>query len=856
MHLEFAHQVRAMVVHRLGAYAQMFGDTIVGQSARDALQHLRLAVRKTVIGRAFLDIAPDAGPHDGAAGNDVAQALAQFLHTAGFQEKPIRTGSDQPPQGFGGRATGHDGDFRLRAPAPRLEQHFQPGSARHDEIEHGAVGRQAFDLRNRLDAVAGRTDNLEFGQRADRGACTADRQRMIIGNDDADRNAAPPPNPSEPVCKRFSLLFLACFAMLCQLPVAQAQDRTLVVDGPVAPDTVGNYIDLLLDADHSLTIAEVKGEKRDLFSPITTRVPDMGYSDAMIWLRLRVENVDAGNADWRLHFKENFKQIFHVYIVDDSGRTTHPLAQDRDSAFSTRPVAHPEVVIPLSLKQGEAATVYVRFWTEGATYLPLAIETAESFTEVSTRQTAKQFIYYGMMVILIVAALLAGIVLRHPIFPAYIAYSTATLVYIMHVDGVAFQYLWPSLPAFNSYASVVAGGSYAIFGAIYARIFLNTAKYHRVVDKALLAVIIVTATMIVAGLFAEPRLIKKYMILVVLFAVTLFTVAALLAARKRFKQVRFYVFAWLGATASATLMMTRHWFGIDISQEFQHDSMRMVMIFDAVMMGLAIVDRYHQLREERQKALRASLEQARRNLDMNTRLRNLEARYELALETTARHKEHIENTVHDIRQPLHALRLAVQGVMSDDQAGPRRNYADIYDSFDYLEALVANHLKGPAGRRPDETGDEIDLGEILRSVHEMFVPDAETKGLRFRFVETSLVSPIAPLAVMRIVSNLVSNAIKYTPSGKLLLGVRRLQNACRIELHDTGPGLTAERFQKACQRGTRLDSAFAVSDGKGHGLAIVVELAERYGYKFELLSTGASGTALGVTIPFPHIQAG
>lgn len=678
---------------------------------------------------------------------------------------------------------------------------------------------------------------------------------MIIGNDYADRNGAPPPKAADLTHKWYSLPFLACFALLCQLSIAQAQDRTLTLDGPVDQDTVGSYIDLLVDEDHSLTIADVKGEKRDLFSPITTRVPDMGYSDAMIWLRLRVENVDARNADWRLHFKENFKQIFHVYVVDDSGRTTHPLAQDRDSAFSTRPVSHPEVVIPLSLKPGEAATVYVRFWTEGATYLPLAIETADSFTEVSTRQTAKQFIYYGMMVILIVAALLAGIVLRHPIFPAYIAYSTATLVYIMHVDGVAFQYLWPSLPAFNSYASVVAGGSYAVFGAIYARIFLNTAKYHRVVDKALLAVIIVTATMIVAGLVVEPRLIKKSMILVVLFAVTLFTVAALVAARKRFKQVRFYVFAWLGATASALLMMTRHWFGIEVSQEFQHDSMRMVMIFDAVMMGLAIVDRYHQLREERQKALRASLEQARRNLDMNTRLRNLEARYELALETTIKHKEHIENTVHDIRQPLHALRLAVQGVMSDDKAEPTRNFADIYDSFDYLEALVADHLKGPALDRAGETGDEINLGEILRGVHEMFVPDAETKGLRFRFVETSLVTPVHPLAVMRIVSNLVSNAIKYTPSGKLLLGVRRRHHACRIELHDTGPGLTAEKFQKACQRGTRLDSAFAVSDGNGHGLAIVVELAERYGYRFELLSTGASGTALGVTIPFQNEQA-
>ena len=591
------------------------------------------------------------------------------------------------------------------------------------------------------------------------------------------------------------------------------------------------------------------GAKADDFKPITTRVPDVGYTDSMVWLRLRLANATAETSEWRLYFKENFKQIFHLYIVDADGNVTHPLAQDIDSPFSTRPISYPEVVVPLALNPGDEATVYVRFWTEGATYLPLYVETAQSFTEISTHTAAKQFIFYGMMLILIVAALLAGLVLRHPIFPAYIAYSTSTLLYLMHSDGVAFQYLWPGLPAFNSYASVVTGGSYAVFAAIFARIFLNTPKYHPVVDKLLIAVIVVILAMMATGVFFEPRLIKRILILVVLFAIGLFTAAALLAARHRFKQVRFYVFTWLGATGSASLMALRHWVGIDVSQEFQYDSMRVVMIFDAVMLGLAIVDRFHQLREERQHALRVSLEQAERNLDMNTRLRNLEARYELALETAGKHKLHIENTVHDIRQPLRALRLAVQGIMNDRTPAPERSYGDVYESFDYLEALVAGHLEGPGEDPPEESVRDMRLGEILRSVHEMFLPDAEAKGLVFRYVPTSLATPIQPLALMRIFSNLVSNAVKYTPSGKLLLGVRRLEDAVRVELHDTGLGLTAQDFELACKRGSRLDPALTVGDGKGYGLAIVVELARRHGYKLELLDRNSPGTSIGLTIP-------
>jgi signal transduction histidine kinase len=102
---------------------------------------------------------------------------------------------------------------------------------------------------------------------------------------------------------------------------------------------------------------------------------------------------------------------------------------------------------------------------------------------------------------------------------------------------------------------------------------------------------------------------------------------------------------------------------------------------------------------------------------------------------------------------------------------------------------------------------------------------------------------------MRIFSNLVSNAVKYTPSGKLLLGVRRLEDAVRVELHDTGLGLTAQDFELACKRGSRLDPALTVGDGKGYGLAIVVELARRHGYKLELLDRNSPGTSIGLTIP-------
>jgi two-component system, sensor histidine kinase LadS len=322
--------------------------------------------------------------------------------------------------------------------------------------------------------------------------------------------------------------------------------------------------------------------------------------------------------------------------VDADGDIAHPLAQELDSPFTTRPIAFPEVVVPLGVPPGGTATIFTRYWTEGSTNLPLSIETVESFMAISARKSAKNFTFYGMMLIMIPAAALAMFFIRHPIFPAYVAYASSTLLYLMHSDGAAFQYLWPGFPLFNSFASVVIGASYVTFGALFARLFLQTPKYHPWIDKIMVALIVVPLLMIASTLVVETRITKKSLILVAFFGVAVFTVAGLVAARRRFKRVRFFVFPWLGATISAGMMMGRHWFGVGISQEFQYDSMRVVMIFDAVMMGLAIVDTYSQLRAERQSALQSSLDHARRNLDMTARLRELESRYELAAQTTAK----------------------------------------------------------------------------------------------------------------------------------------------------------------------------------------------------------------------------
>ena len=619
------------------------------------------------------------------------------------------------------------------------------------------------------------------------------------------------------------------------------------------------HVDYLLDPSRNLGIEDVtRPDVSARFAPVQGRSADFGYTRSVIWLRFSVTNRSPSLERWRLLFRENFLQLFAVYLVGDDGSIETLASQDADSPFSARPLSYPQLAVPMILPAGVHKIVYVRYWSGGSSALAFSIESLESFEVIGARATAKNFVYYGMMLILILIALFAFAIVRRPVFLAYAGYSGSALLFIMHADGSAFKFLWPDAPHFNSNATIVLGSGIILCGAVYAMLFLQTRRYHPLLDKSLGAVVLVTLAMLLASALLndqQDQQIKKILVLVAFAAILLFVLAGLVAARTRFKQVRFYVIAWTGAVISSAIMTARHWLGIEISEEVQFDSMRIVMVLDAALMGLAIWDHFNQLRQARHQALKENLDTTMRSLELSQRLQDLEEQYALVRRLADMKGQRITDAIHDLNQPLHALRLDLRGLVADhgtDQARRKR----IEGTFDYLEKLLTGHLESAIAMEPVPPATEADagteklaVGDVLKGIHEMFLPDASEKALELRYVGTSAQAAIEPLVLMRIVTNLVANAIKYTRQGRVLLGCRRDGRSLRIEVHDTGPGMTAEDFARASGRAVRLAPDAAAPHGHGLGLSIACSLARDHGLSLTIVPERKSGTSFLLTVP-------
>ena len=655
-----------------------------------------------------------------------------------------------------------------------------------------------------------------------------------------------------------ALSWLICAITSLAAPEANPQPAALTLTGPAEAAQLGAHFEYTIDEKWQLSAADFVGPGSTEMQPLASPIPDFGYTPARIWLRINVVNGTQETDEWLYFVHANFMPSMHIHKITEDGSIKTIMAMPPGSTFDVRPVEYPQIVVPFDLPAGEAATLLISYSSQGSSRLSMSIETPESFAALSLAAAAKTYLFYGMIFVLIAVTTIAIAVFRQRLLLIYAAYVISLFLYIAHVDGAAFQYLWPDRAGFNSMASVVAGSGVMVFGGLFAITFLQTRRYHPVVHMVLVAVVVTVLTLDVVLWATNPQLLKQLLVIMISISALIFLLAAINAARTRFHEVRFYLFAWLACLVPASLFTARHIFGLELSFVSLYDTVRAGLIFDAYMMGLATFD---QLRQSREQAVAESLAQARRNLALGQRLAVLEGRYEEVVEQARRREESVKDTVHDLRQPMHALRLSLRQRFSGATSNAS-DAAQIESALGYMEHLVAERLaeqEAQLGRERAETtarqpprnkeATEPRLHDVLRGVVEMFAPEAAAKGLDLRLRLTGPDADVDTYAAMRVLANLVSNAIKYTRQGRVIVGLRPFGEGRRIEVHDTGPGLQGAEFENALVRGFRLERDREQEEGTGKGLAIVKEIADAQGWRVFACDHRRTGSSICVILP-------
>jgi len=208
---------------------------------------------------------------------------------------------------------------------------------------------------------------------------------------------------------------------------------------------------------------------------------------------------------------------------------------------------------------------------------------------------------------------------------------------------------------------------------------------------------------------------------------------------------------------------------------------------------------------------------------------------------------------HDLRQPLQTLSF-LQGILAKKATDP--TILSLVDRLDETVKAMSGMLDTLLDINQLEAGIvrhelvDFPVNIVLDQMRNQFAYHETFDRLDWRVVASSLNVRSDPRLLGQMVGNLVSNAMKYTEAGKVLLGCRRVGDKLRIEVWDTGIGIPAEQLSAIFEEFHQLDNpARERSKGLGLGLAIVQRLADLLGHAIDVRSRPGKGSVFTVEVP-------
>ncbi len=215
---------------------------------------------------------------------------------------------------------------------------------------------------------------------------------------------------------------------------------------------------------------------------------------------------------------------------------------------------------------------------------------------------------------------------------------------------------------------------------------------------------------------------------------------------------------------------------------------------------------------------------------------------------------------HDLRQPVQALSLFIEALKDTNLDTRQAQIVDYASSASQSSREMLNSILDYAHL---ETGEMIphfvptELNSIIQNLVDEFGIQAQNKQLTLRFRPTTLYVMTDPIMIALILRNLISNAIRYTDKGGILIGVRKLPinsqslslDYCRICIWDTGSGLTPMEIEHIFDSFYQIERNNVTNQGLGLGLAIVKGMARLLKTDVQIKSELNKGSQFSIALP-------
>ncbi|MEZ5511671.1 MAG: diguanylate cyclase [Gammaproteobacteria bacterium] len=396
------------------------------------------------------------------------------------------------------------------------------------------------------------------------------------------------------------------------MSVARAAIDPLVLDDNSDAINLAHHLEYAVDATNQVTLEHIRSDHGALRWQIITPHYDhlnFGYVEDSYWFHFRLINNSNHMLRKSLEIGYPVLDFIDVNLLFRSGHE-QTLSLGDKRPFHDRPIEHRNFVVPLHIPAQDAVDVYLRVRTTSSLQLPLILWRDETLLEVSQAEMLGLGIYYGTMVVMVLYNLFVFFSVREVNYLYYVLYVSSMALFLASLNGVSYQYLWPTSIWWNDQSILFFLAGVVLFAALFTINFLRVPEVFPRLYPIGTLIVIISAMVMVSTLLLPYQIMIRVVIVWAVVGITIALIVGMYRWLHGDSSAKYYCIAWYTLLIGGVILAMNK-FDVLPRNLLTENATQLGSALEVILLSFALADRLNTEKRKRYEAQLQALENER-----------------------------------------------------------------------------------------------------------------------------------------------------------------------------------------------------------------------------------------------------